>query len=95
LAVQHEKTHNFQTPIDEIDAAARVLDPVIGSMVGLIRCGKVKGGRGQTAAGAAGKKSKSKKGSEGDSAGGGDGGATGDYEPPWGHFLKDFQKCEW
>ncbi len=27
-AVAHEKKHNFQTPLDEIDAAARVLDPV-------------------------------------------------------------------
>ena len=24
----YAKTHNFQTPLDEIDAAARVLDPV-------------------------------------------------------------------
>ncbi|CAM9166982.1 unnamed protein product, partial [Ectocarpus fasciculatus] len=32
LAVAHEKKHKFQTPLDEIDAAARVLDPVIGPM---------------------------------------------------------------
>ena len=25
-------THNFQTPIDEIDAAARVLDPIIAPL---------------------------------------------------------------
>jgi NAD(P)-dependent dehydrogenase (short-subunit alcohol dehydrogenase family) len=31
-AVAHEKKHNFQTPLDEIDAAARVLDPVIGPL---------------------------------------------------------------
>ena len=24
--------HNFQTPLDEVDAAARVLDPVIGPL---------------------------------------------------------------
>ena len=32
-AVKHEKQHNFQTPIDEIDAAARVLDPIIGPLL--------------------------------------------------------------
>ena len=31
-AVKHMKTHNFQTPLDEIDAAARVLDPVIAPL---------------------------------------------------------------
>jgi NAD(P)-dependent dehydrogenase (short-subunit alcohol dehydrogenase family) len=29
LAMKHEEKHNFQTPLDEIDAASRVLDPVI------------------------------------------------------------------
>ena len=28
LAVDHAVRHNFQTPIDEIDAAARILDPI-------------------------------------------------------------------
>jgi hypothetical protein len=32
-AVRHEDVHNFQTPLDEIDAAARVLDPVIAPLV--------------------------------------------------------------
>ncbi|CAE7550983.1 unnamed protein product [Symbiodinium microadriaticum] len=32
LAMAHEKTHNFQTPLDEVDAAARVLDPVIAPL---------------------------------------------------------------
>lgn len=32
-AVQHEDTHNFQTPLDEVDAAARVLDPVIAPLL--------------------------------------------------------------
>jgi hypothetical protein len=31
-AVAHMKRHNFQTPLDEIDAAARVLDPVIAPL---------------------------------------------------------------
>lgn len=35
LAVAHEKNHNFQTPLDEIDAAARVLDPVIAPLKAL------------------------------------------------------------
>eukprot|EP00128_Syssomonas_multiformis_P016444 Colp12_sorted_trinity150504_noHs@22212 len=34
-AVAHEKKHNFQTPLDEIDAAARVLDPVIAPLLAL------------------------------------------------------------
>lgn len=57
LAVKHEANHNFQTPIDEIDAAARVLDPIIGPLV-------------SRASGAP-------------------------AEPPYGIFLKDYQKCEW
>ena len=35
LAVRHEKQHNFQTPIDEIDAASRVLDPIIAPLLAL------------------------------------------------------------
>ncbi len=31
LAADHASRHNFQTPIDEIDAAARILDPVFGN----------------------------------------------------------------
>ena len=31
LAADHAVRHNFQTPIDEIDAAARILDPVFGA----------------------------------------------------------------
>ncbi len=57
LAFKHEANHNFQTPIDEIDAAARVLDPIIGPLVARARGEMV--------------------------------------EPPYGVFLKDFQKCEW
>jgi NAD(P)-dependent dehydrogenase (short-subunit alcohol dehydrogenase family) len=58
LAVQHERMHNFQTPIDEVDAASRVLDPVISPLL-------------QREQGVAG------------------------VSPPWGVFLKDYQKCEW
>ena len=31
LAADHASRHNFQTPIDEIDAASRILDPVFGA----------------------------------------------------------------
>jgi NAD(P)-dependent dehydrogenase (short-subunit alcohol dehydrogenase family) len=31
-AMKHEEKHDFQTPLDEIDAASRVLDPVIGPL---------------------------------------------------------------
>eukprot|EP00604_Paraphysomonas_vestita_P000083 CAMPEP_0174824542 /NCGR_PEP_ID=MMETSP1107-20130205/35323_1 /TAXON_ID=36770 /ORGANISM="Paraphysomonas vestita, Strain GFlagA" /LENGTH=100 /DNA_ID=CAMNT_0016052365 /DNA_START=379 /DNA_END=678 /DNA_ORIENTATION=+ len=31
-AMKHEEKHNFQTPLDEIDAASRVCDPVIGPL---------------------------------------------------------------
>eukprot|EP00698_Gefionella_okellyi_P004974 TRINITY_DN14586_c0_g1_i1.p1 TRINITY_DN14586_c0_g1~~TRINITY_DN14586_c0_g1_i1.p1 ORF type:complete len:679 (+),score=173.25 TRINITY_DN14586_c0_g1_i1:58-2094(+) len=34
-AVNHMQTHGFQTPLDEIDAAARVLDPVIAPLLAL------------------------------------------------------------
>ena len=34
-AVNHMQKHNFQTPLDEIDAAARVLDPVIAPLLAL------------------------------------------------------------
>ena len=37
LAVKHEQKHKFQTPLDEVDAAARVLDPVIGPLNALQR----------------------------------------------------------
>lgn len=78
LAVNHEKTHNFQTPIDELDAASRVLDPVIGSLVNLAKCGITKNPL-------SGKKGKQAKNNT----------TSMEYEPPWGHFLKDYVKCEW
>jgi hypothetical protein len=33
-AFETAQKHNFQTPIDEIDAAARVLDPVFSALNG-------------------------------------------------------------
>lgn len=35
LAVRHQKKDDFQTPIDEIDAAARVLDPIIAPLLAM------------------------------------------------------------
>ena len=32
LAVDHAKAHDFQTPLDEVDAAARILDPAIAPL---------------------------------------------------------------
>ena len=32
-AKDHEKVHNFQTPIDELDAASRVCDPIIAPLL--------------------------------------------------------------
>jgi hypothetical protein len=46
-----------QTPIDELDAASRVLDPIIAPLLAQQR-GEI-------------------------------------VDPPWGFFLKDYQKCEW
>jgi NAD(P)-dependent dehydrogenase (short-subunit alcohol dehydrogenase family) len=34
-AAGHAATHNFQTPLDEVDAAARVLDPIMAPMLRL------------------------------------------------------------
>ena len=31
-AAAHAAAHNFQTPIDEVDAAARILDPVVAPL---------------------------------------------------------------
>ncbi|EKX46048.1 hypothetical protein GUITHDRAFT_70809 [Guillardia theta CCMP2712] len=35
IAAKHGERHNFQTPLDEVDAAARVLDPVIAPLIEL------------------------------------------------------------
>ena len=33
-AAEHAERHHFQTPLDEIDAAARVLDPILSVVNG-------------------------------------------------------------
>ena len=32
IAARHARDHGFQTPIDEVDAAARILDPVFSGL---------------------------------------------------------------
>jgi NAD(P)-dependent dehydrogenase (short-subunit alcohol dehydrogenase family) len=34
LAAEHASRHHFQTPLDEVDAAARILDPVLSVVNG-------------------------------------------------------------
>ena len=74
IAAQHE----FQTPIDEEDAAARVVAPVLEGVMGAAPagCGGGSGGRGEGVMGAA------PGGSGGGSGGGGAGGeGAGGYGP--------------
>ena len=37
-AAAHEQRHGFQTPLDEVDAAARILDPVLAPLGARDRC---------------------------------------------------------
>jgi NAD(P)-dependent dehydrogenase (short-subunit alcohol dehydrogenase family) len=101
-AMRHEEKHDFQTPLDEIDAASRVCDPVIGPLRAMEdwiqqqQQGKGKGvgerqelGKGERQQR---KRGKGRDGIEGD--------ATQvvppkGMEPPWGHFIKDYMKSEW
>ncbi|CAK9021398.1 Uncharacterized protein R665 [Durusdinium trenchii] len=72
--------HNFQTPIDEIDAAARIVDPVLTGLEVLRTQRKhVDGGHDPLP--------RAKRGAM---AGGGDGDC-----PPYGWFLKDYMQTEW
>jgi len=80
--------HGFQTPIDEVDAAARILDPVlVGMKVVGVRCTAEDGSS----------RRRQRKGGGGGGGGGyvgvGDG-EDGD-EPPFGRFLKDYLLTEW
>lgn len=71
--------HGFQTPIDEVDAAARILDPVVTGVAAV-------------ASGVPGELRRLRKGAGG--AGGGGGGPDGS-EPAWGRFFKDYAATEW
>ena len=37
-AAAHEKRHAFQTPLDEVDAAARILDPILAPLAARDQC---------------------------------------------------------
>tara|TARA_B110000971_G_C19573869_1_gene304255 strand:- start:24 stop:515 length:492 start_codon:yes stop_codon:yes gene_type:complete len=39
-AAKYAETHNFQTPLDEIDAAARILDPIVDGLTDLQKAPK-------------------------------------------------------
>lgn len=78
--------HGFQTPIDEVDAAARILDPVLRGM----KVVAARGGEGDTKS----ERRRARKMSAGcESAS--FGAQAGDEEPPWGNFVKDYVPTEW
>ncbi|CAE8617273.1 unnamed protein product [Polarella glacialis] len=72
----------FQTPIDEVDAAARILDPVLMGMEVMASMPDIERRKRRTGGGG---------------AGGGGCKADGDEAegPPWGRFLKDYMATEW
>eukprot|EP00930_Biecheleria_cincta_P001266 TRINITY_DN102407_c0_g1_i1.p1 TRINITY_DN102407_c0_g1~~TRINITY_DN102407_c0_g1_i1.p1 ORF type:complete len:640 (-),score=117.03 TRINITY_DN102407_c0_g1_i1:118-1995(-) len=81
-------SHGFQTPIDEVDAASRILDPVLSGMEATATAAVL---------GVEVSKRRARKGGGG--AGGG-GACTAEeqavhLEPPWGKFLKDYAQTEW
>eukprot|EP00405_Crypthecodinium_cohnii_P063207 CAMPEP_0195013094 /NCGR_PEP_ID=MMETSP0326_2-20130528/12355_1 /TAXON_ID=2866 ORGANISM="Crypthecodinium cohnii, Strain Seligo" /NCGR_SAMPLE_ID=MMETSP0326_2 /ASSEMBLY_ACC=CAM_ASM_000348 /LENGTH=120 /DNA_ID=CAMNT_0040023037 /DNA_START=139 /DNA_END=498 /DNA_ORIENTATION=- len=80
MAKRIAEDHGFQTPIDEVDAAARVLDPVVLGM-------KTQEAN-RSAEGLDGIR-KLRKG------GGGGGGGGGGTKPLWGRFFKDYAATEW
>mmetsp|Transcript_100040 Transcript_100040/g.188291 ORF Transcript_100040/g.188291 Transcript_100040/m.188291 type:complete len:637 (+) Transcript_100040:107-2017(+) len=81
--------HGFQTPIDEIDAAARILDPVL---TGVMHSGSATDGK-QGVAGVAVGSRRRNGGAGADGAGGED--LDGNDGPVWGRFLKDYMQTEW
>lgn len=82
-------SHGFQTPIDEVDAASRILDPVLLGIEATATAAKL---------GVEVTRRRPRKGGGG--AGGGGGACMVDeqathLEPPWGKFLKDYAQTEW
>jgi len=76
--------HGFQTPIDEVDAAARILDPVVSGVRSLAAAR-------EAGADPAGACRRLRKGGGGAGGGGGSEGS----EPAWGRFFKDYAPTEW
>lgn len=73
--------HGFQTPIDEVDAAARILDPVVNNIL-TVNAATATG----TSDDFAGAKRRT---------GGGGGGGSDGPGPTWGRFYKDYEPSEW
>ena len=79
-AARHAEASGFATPIDEIDAAARIVDPIFGALLGVGGAAGSGGGGG---------------GGEGGAEGGEEKGPAKSSVPPFGVFLKDFVVTEW
>ena len=95
-AAAHQHSANFQTPLDEIDAAARVLDPIFHSVNEFNGSNSQKGQKGQNVFDTNEDNSSSSDGPT-DKAGGGKGKGKGKvaFEPVHGKFLKDYHETEW
>jgi len=78
--------HGFQTPIDEVDAAARILDPVLTGMKTVAASPEP---------GAKGARRRRKMGAQCESHASFGAQAGDDEEPPWGNFVKDYVPIEW
>ncbi|CAD7950660.1 unnamed protein product [Amoebophrya sp. A120] len=87
-AFQHAVSSKWQTPIDEIDAAARILDPVfswIYDVNGVCLADKAEGNNA----------SMSDKEKDAGSSGGAGAAGQKKQQPPFGMFLKDYRETEW
>ena len=80
------KNHNFQTPIDEIDAAARIIDPIMSS----IHYKKATTTTTTSSSTRTNENNNNKKKNDGDTST-----ATGYMKPIYGKFLKDYRETEW
>ena len=87
LAKKHAEEQDFQTPLDEIDAAARVVDPILSGVQWGMRGGS-DGGDGSGGDGSEGHEESSGSSSSSSSSSSGDGRV-------WGKFLKDYVSSEW
>lgn len=89
LAQRKTERHNFQTPIDEIDAAARILDPIFAPLAEAQGLAPAEGAAAETATSSA----------EGDSSAASAPKVTvtedGMCRPCFGGFLKDYFFSEW
>ena len=87
-AAKHAEASGFATPIDEIDAAARIVDPIFGPLLSVAAAGAAakegrEGGAEQPLRGGSGGEGKRQRA------------APRTALPPFGVFLKDFAVTEW